>query len=154
MTVTIQTENPLKTDIQQLLQTHLDFAKTHTPIGSGHALSPTKLEIHNLTFYTARINSELVGCIALKQLNTRHGEIKAMHVIEKYRKQGIAKKLIASTITESQKRGYKKLSLETGGSKGFEASRLCYQNMGFKHCKPFGNYKNDPSSYCMTKTLQ
>ena len=46
----------------------------------------------------------------------------------------------------SKKLGIKKLSVETGAGNFFLPARKLFLNYGFKPCKPFAHYKEDPNS--------
>lgn len=48
----------------------------------------------------------------------------------------------------------KRLSLETGAWPYFDAARALYARNGFVECPPFGDYREDPNSVFMTRTLQ
>lgn len=153
MTISIRVDDLSGPEIGLLLQAHLDFAAAHTPAGSGHALDLDSLKQPDLTFWTAWENQTLLGCVALKELSQRHGEIKSMHTAKGFRGRGVAKKLLQHLIEESNKRGYDRLSLETGNSDAFAPAQLLYQSFDFKRCESFGDYLHDPFSFCMTKTI-
>lgn len=140
-------------EIAALLQAHLDFAAEVTPAGSGHALDLAALKQPDLTFWSARDGWVLVACVALRELDAAHGEIKSMHTAAAYRGRGAARALLTHLIAESRKRGYARLSLETGSSDGFAPSRALYAGFGFEPCAPFGDYVSDDFSYCMTLAL-
>lgn len=153
MQLSIQIDDPCSLEITKLLQTHLELMAKNTPGNSGHALRLDALNSPEITLWSAKIDNILLGCVALKQLSNTHGEIKSMHIAEKYRNHGVARALLTHIIKESKQRGYKKLSLETGTSEAFAPSRSLYKKFGFEHCEPFGNYINDPFSYCMTRSV-
>jgi putative acetyltransferase len=50
-------------------------------------------------------------------------------------------------------RGYQRVSLETGSMPFFEPARKLYRSHGFEECPPFADYKLDPNSVFLTKTL-
>ncbi|MBJ8056704.1 GNAT family N-acetyltransferase, partial [Bacillus altitudinis] len=54
---------------------------------------------------------------------------------------------------EAKRRGYKRVSLETGAIAFFEPARKLYESFGFQYCPPFGSYQEDPNSLFMTKEL-
>ena len=153
MKFTIQTDDPSQPDVVRLLQTYLTFAAAHTPAGSGHALDVGALMRPEITFWTARSEGSVIGCVAVKELNPRHGEVKSMHTLEAYRGQGVGKALLEGVLHEAAARGYERLSLETGKSEGFGPSRSLYERMGFELCAPFGDYAADPFSFCMTRLI-
>lgn len=154
MAFAIQIEDPNQPDIIELLKTHLQFTASVTPSGSGHAFDLQKLRQSDITFWTARDRSGvLLGCIALKQLAHDQGEIKSMHTSMEARGQGVGSKLLKEVIRVALGRSYTRLSLETGNHEAFMPSQKLYEKMGFVRCPPFGPYKNDPFSLCMSKTL-
>jgi putative acetyltransferase len=56
-------------------------------------------------------------------------------------------------VAEAARRGYRRLSLETGAGEFFAPARALYAKYGFVACEPFGDYKPDPNSYFMTKAI-
>ena len=140
-------------EIVALLRSHLAFANTNSPLGSVHALDLEALKQDNITFWSAWQGSQLVGCIALKELDDGHGEIKSMHTIKTSRRNGVARRLLMHLMDEAQARSYRRLSLETGGNDAFAPARRLYESFGFEYCPPFGNYVDDSFSNCMTRTI-
>ena len=61
--------------------------------------------------------------------------------------------LLQHIIDEAKRQGYRRLSLETGSMPFFEPARKLYGKFGFEYCEPFADYKKDPNSVFMTKTL-
>jgi putative acetyltransferase len=106
-----------------------------------------------ITFWSAWENGELLGCGALKELNARHGEIKSMRTSAAHRRKGVAKALLDYIVGEAKRRGYRRLSLETGSMDAFEPARQLYARSGFIFCGPFADYIKDPNSVFMTKEL-
>ena len=74
------------------------------------------------------------------------GEFKSIRVADKHRKKGMGEKIISHLITEAKKIGIKKLSIETGAGEFFLPARKLFKKFGFKTCKPFAHYKEDPNS--------
>ncbi|MCY8132086.1 GNAT family N-acetyltransferase, partial [Bacillus spizizenii] len=66
---------------------------------------------------------------------------------------GVAKQVLQHIIEEAAKRGYERLSLETGSMASFEPARKLYESFGFQYCEPFADYVEDPNSVFMTKKL-
>ena len=52
------------------------------------------------------------------------------------------------------RRGYERVSLETGTMEAFAPARELYRRFGFDPCLPFAQYFEDPYSICMTKVLR
>jgi putative acetyltransferase len=107
-----------------------------------------------VTFWTAWENGELLGCGALKQLDAGHGEIKSMRTVAAHLRKGVARAMLDYIISEAERRGYRRLSLETGSMEAFEPARQLYARAGFVFCAPFGDYIEDPHSVFMTRLCQ
>lgn len=149
----IRLDNLRGPEITALLQAHLDDMHRHSPPESVHALDLDALRAPDITFWTVWEEGVLMGCGALRELDARHGEIKSMRTDERYRRRGVATILLDHIIDEARRRGYARLSLETGTPAAFDAARLLYASRGFTLCPPFGDYREDPCSVCMTLAL-
>jgi putative acetyltransferase len=68
-------------------------------------------------------------------------------------RRGVATAILVEMIAESRRRGYRRLSLETGSMAAFEPARTLYARFGFQPCGPFADYTDDPNSYFMTLEL-
>lgn len=132
---------------------HLQDLARHSPPESRHALDLTGLKQPDVTFWSAWEQDKLVGCGALKELNSWHGEVKSMRTNAAYLRSGVAKRLLTHIIQTAQQRGYKRLSLETGSMAAFKPAQKLYLGMGFQFCEPFADYKDDPNSVFMTREL-
>ena len=140
-------------EVINLLKEHHEDMLSHSPPDSVHALDLSALESPDITFWSFWVNQELAGIVALKELETEHGEIKSMRTSTNYLRKGIARKLLEHIISQANIRSYKKLSLETGTMGAFLPAQRLYHKFGFQECKPFGNYKEDPYSMFMTKNI-
>jgi putative acetyltransferase len=140
-------------EIAELLQTHLDHAARHSPRESIHALDLDRLRAPGITFWSVWSDGALVGCGALRELASDHGEIKSMHTAVAHRGKGVAAQLLAHILSEARTRSYRRVSLETGTMAGFAPARALYARFGFRPCAPFGEYRVDPNSICMTLDL-
>ncbi|PEY38416.1 GNAT family N-acetyltransferase [Bacillus cereus] len=141
------------TEVEKLLMDHLQSMTLHSPPESRHALDLDELRQEDITFWSAWEGKDLVGCCALKELNSQHGEIKSMKTSSMHLRKGVAKRLLQHIIEEAKRRGYQRLSLETGSMGVFIPARSLYTSMGFQYCKPFSEYKEDPNSVFMTMEL-
>jgi putative acetyltransferase len=63
--------------IIKLLEEHLADMHANSPPESVHALDVEALKSPLITFWSARENTEVLGCIALKELTPGEGEINA-----------------------------------------------------------------------------
>jgi putative acetyltransferase len=140
-------------EIRALLEEHLRDMRSISPPESVHALDLEALRRPGISFWTVWSGDRLLGCGALKALSSEHGEIKSMRTASGHRGNGVARAMLAYLIDEAQKRGYTRLSLETGSQPEFEPARRLYERFGFRHCPPFEGYVDDPNSVFMTKRL-
>ncbi len=142
------------TEIRGLLSEHLQAMEQTSPPESRHALDLAGLRYPDVTFWSIWDGAELAGCGALKELDATHAEIKSMRTAAAHLRKGVASKMLEHLIAEARRRGYRRLSLETGSMAYFEPARKLYASFGFVPCAPFGNYKEDPNSVFMTKLLR
>ena len=61
--------------------------------------------------------------------------------------------LLGHIIAEAQRMGFTRLSLETGAAEFFAPARRLYEKFGFTYCEPFADYRPDPLSVFLTRTL-
>jgi putative acetyltransferase len=95
----------------------------------------------------------LLGCGAIKELDSRHGEIKSMRTVAVHQRKGVASRLMRHIIEEAGRRSYRRLSLETGSMEAFAPARRLYAGFGFQPCGPFADYVDDPYSVFMTREI-
>jgi putative acetyltransferase len=141
-------------EIIALLQEHLAEMRSVSPPESVHALDLSGLRKPDITFWTLWLGSELAGCGALKELSPDHGEIKSMRTAHRYKRKGIAANMVRHILGEAARRGYRRLSLETGSQPHFAPARALYASFGFQRCGPFGDYVDDPNSVFMTRVME
>ena len=136
--------------IKEFLSEHLEDMKSVSPPESKHALDLEGLKNPDITFWSVWENEVLIGCGALKELSSLHAEIKSMRVSTEFRGKGVASNLLSHILNEATKKGYHRLSLETGSMPFFSPARKLYKKFGFKVCVPFADYKEDPNSIFMS----
>jgi putative acetyltransferase len=140
-------------EIAAFLDEHIREMKSVSPPESKHALDLPGLRIPAITFWTMWDGATLIACGALKELDAQHAEIKSMRTAADYRGKGIAARLLQHLLDESMRRGYQRLSLETGSMPFFKPARALYEKFGFHPCAPFADYKLDPNSVFMSREL-
>ena len=140
-------------EVKALLEAHLDLMRSNSPPESTHALDLDGLRAPEVTFWSLWDGLSLLGCGALKDLGQGHGEIKSMHTAQAARGKGVARRLVEHILAEARRRGYRRLSLETGATEDFAAARGLYSGFGFTFCEPFADYVLDPFSVFMTLEL-
>jgi putative acetyltransferase len=113
--------------VKALLAEHMRGMVEHSPPDSIHSLDLAGLRSPDVSFWTAWIDQDLLGCAALKELDTRHGEIKSMRTARRHLGKGVAAELLRHIITVARDRGYRRLSLETGSGPAFEPAHALYQ---------------------------
>ncbi|HMG04903.1 MAG TPA: GNAT family N-acetyltransferase [Chthoniobacterales bacterium] len=149
----IQLDDLSGPEVHELLQEHLASMRSISPPESVHALPLDGLRRPEITFWTVWEKGELLGCGALKELDSEQAEIKSMRTSSRHLRKGVAAALLHYILEESARRGYRRLSLETGSMEAFEPARQLYARAGFTYCGPFADYVEDPNSVFMTKEL-
>ncbi len=139
--------------VLRLLEEHLAEMRATTPPESKHALDLDGLRSPEITFWSVWDGADLVGCGAVKRLDDTHGEVKSMRVTVRRQGGGIGAALLTHIIEQAREMGLRRLSLETGSGEFFERARSLYAKFGFEYCEPFGDYRPDPLSVFMTRTL-
>jgi putative acetyltransferase len=141
-------------EVAQLLAEHLEDMYRFSPAESVHALDPDRLRAPGLTFWSLWDGDEVLGCAALRELTTSHGELKSMRTATAHRRRGVGVALLDHVVREARARGYARLSLETGPTAEFAPARSLYAAYGFRACGPFGPYALDEFSVFMTLDLR
>jgi ribosomal protein S18 acetylase RimI-like enzyme len=95
-----------------------------------HATTSQHEKRHDLILRSAMIDGKLVGFAAYYKMSQHVWRLLYLIVDQDFRKQGIAKKLLSSTVQEMVKRGALKVILFTR-SNNFKAQAM-YKNFGFK----------------------
>ena len=140
--------------VLRLLRDHLDDMFATSPPESVHALDVSGLEVPEVTFWTVAEGGDILGCIALKELDPEHGEVKSMRTDAAARGRGLGARLLEHALAQASRRGYRRVSLETGSQDFFRPARTLYAKYGFRECEPFGDYALDPNSVFMTLELE
>jgi GNAT superfamily N-acetyltransferase len=105
-------------------------------------------------FFVAFLDSEPVGCGAVRQLEPGVGEIKRMYVSPAARGRGIGGMILSTLEDEARRLGARRLVLETGPRQ--PEAIACYERAGFIRIPLFGEYLLTPHpdlSVCMAKDL-
>jgi putative acetyltransferase len=139
--------------VLRLLGDHLADMYATSPPESVHALDVTALQHPDVTFWALADGDQLLGCVALKQLDAQHGELKSMRTDAAARGRGLGRLLLQHVVAEARARGYSRLSLETGTEDFFRPARALYRSHGFVETGPFGSYTLDPNSVYLTLEL-
>lgn len=149
----IEIDNLERPPVIALLEEHLQDMYATSPPESVHALDVSKLKLPSITLWTGWDGDQLLGCVAMSQLEDGHAELKSMRTTLSARKQGVASRLLNHVIEQAKHQGIQRLSLETGSMAFFEPAHRLYEKYGFAYCEPFGDYQPDPNSRFMTLAL-
>ncbi|MEH6790795.1 GNAT family N-acetyltransferase [Parasphingorhabdus sp.] len=126
--------------VQDLLAAHLAGMQQNSPPDSVHALDLSGLRLSSVSVWTAWDGRDLMGIGALKQLSPATGEIKSMRTDPAHLRRGVGLSILNHIIAEARKRGYHRLSLETGSGDEFEPALGLYRKRGFENGERFGDY--------------
>jgi len=154
----IERDDPARGDVHRLLSEHLADMFATSPAESVHALDHSALSAPSITFWTAREDGELLGCGALKILDSppgsaRNGEIKSMRTTATARGRGVATLMLRHLLDDARTRNLQRIYLETGTEDYFAPARRLYVRHGFTECPPFADYVLDPNSVFMELRL-
>lgn len=140
-------------DVAELLAFHFEAMRAASPPEACHVLPADGLSSPKIGFWTLREEGRLLGIGALKELSADHGEIKSMRTHPDALGRGVGRAMLDHLTGEARRRGYKKLSLETGGTGPFAAALRLYEREGFVPCGPFGGYRDTPFTRFFTRAL-
>ncbi len=151
---TIRQDDLRGQEVADLLREHLASAALHSPPESVHALDLEGLRAPDVTFWSIWDGESLVGCGALRELDQTHGEIKSMRTVNAHLRRGVGSAVLGHILDEARRRGYRRVSLETGSMEAFVPAQALYARFGFVECEPFADYVLDPYSVYLTLELE
>ena len=83
----------------------------------------------------ARDGEHAAGCVALRRLDPRTGEMKRMYVREAWRRSGLGRRLALAVIEEAKNRGYARIMLDTLPK--LTTAIALYRDLGFRETGPY-----------------
>ena len=137
--------------IAEFLREHIQQMRSITPLESKHALDLDALRTPEVTFWSVMDGDAVVSCGAIKQLDPAHAELKSMRTAPARTRSGIASLLLGHILTEAKRRGFSRLSLETGTAEFFLPARMLYEKLGSDYCEPFAHYKHGSDGSSQTQ---
>lgn len=147
----VNAESPDQPEVTALLAQLDAHCAALYPAQSNHRMTAADLDAAGALFLVARdVDGAAAGCAALVNRDG-YGEIKCMVVAENKRGQGAGRRLLEGSTTFARMAGLSVLRLETGVRQP-EAIAL-YEGAGFTCCDAFSDYRPDPLSVFMEKTL-
>jgi putative acetyltransferase len=147
----IEIESPRQEDVLSLLRQGDEFGLNLYPAESYYGLDVYELEEPGVAFFVARDGGTAVGTAALVELSGGVSEIKRMFVTDAARGLGVGRLLLEALHAHARTVGVSTIRLETGLPQ--VAAIALYAKAGYRHIPPFGQYVDDPTSYCMEKSL-
>jgi putative acetyltransferase len=149
----IERADPRDERVRVLVERHLTFGRSFTPLEAAHALEVDELLDPAIVLFAARSGEEVLAIGAIKELEPGHGELKTMHTAEAARGRGLGRAMLGHLLAEARRRGYRRVSLETGTMDAFAPARALYEGAGFAPCAPFADYRQSPHSVYLTIAL-
>ena len=146
--IEIKRANPR--DFIKFLQAGDDYAASLYPAESNHMLDVETLLKPEMHFFGVTVDGVASGCGGYWTY-ADYVEIKRVYIDSGQRGLGLSKKLMQLIEDQARAQGFKMARLETGISQP-EALGL-YRAIGYSERGPFGDYKLDPLSVFMEKTL-
>ena len=128
-----------------LLALHMAGMLADTPPEFAFVLDLSGLQRPEITVWTVWDGDAVAGVGALKDLGDRTGELKSMRTAPAHLRKGVAAALLDHLIAEGRRRGYRRLSLETGTAAAFDPAVALYRSRGFQSGEPFADY--EPSAF-------
>ncbi|GGI24035.1 GNAT family N-acetyltransferase [Bradyrhizobium guangdongense] len=148
----IRQDDPKAPHVADLLKHHLE--ELRSVMGEhAQALDASGLSDPAVTFWTVWHGDALAGFGALKQLDDVHAEVKSMRAAPAARGTGVGRAILQHIITEARKRGYARLSLETGTAPLHAPAVSLYRSAGFVSCEAFADYQASPHNQFMCLEL-
>jgi putative acetyltransferase len=135
--------------VAAVLATHVFWSRSLTPAGFSFSLDADALAEPSVSFFSARGGGELLGVAALRHIDAAHVELKSMHTRAERRRRRVGEAVVKALLAEARRRGYCRMSLETGTSESFAPARSLYAKLGFRLCGPFGDYSASPHNTFM-----
>ena len=128
-----------------------DDLRQRYPGSPTNGLTTRDLDDPATVFLVARLQGAVVGCGAMRRLETRLGEVKRMFVRPEFRGRGVGRRILAAIEAAAGAAGMRTLRLETGARQP-EAIRL-YESAGYRPIPAYGEFVGDPLSRCFEKNL-
>lgn len=123
------------------------------PPDGVHALDSDELLDPTTTFFSLRVDGELLGIGAIKQPDPDHAELKSMHTVIAARRRGVGRAMVDHLAAVAAARGVRRVSLECGAGEAFVPARSLYAAAGFVPCGPSGEYRATKDNVFMTRFL-
>ena len=151
MSVSVAIEPARQPEVEALLARGDEFAFSLYPADSCYLLDVSELERPGVNMFVARVDNIAAGTAALVERGDGTAELKRLFVDDSARGKGLAAGLLGAIETHARDASVRVIQLETG-PKSYAAIAL-YEKHGYVRIPNFGQYVDDPHSYCMQKVL-
>ena len=151
MELRVNLEDPAQPDIVKLLEEGERYSASLYPAESNHHLPLDALRAAHIRFLVARDASGRALATGALALFGSWAELKRMWVVLAMRGRGVSKTVLQALEARAREERVGCLRLETGVAN--HAALALYERAGFARCEPFGDYRPDPLSVFMQKTL-
>lgn len=149
--VVLKEVNSKNNDLHELIFKLDNEMKERYPEEGIFGLDFNDPKVNEVVFVVAYINDYPVGCGGIRPLNSKSVELKRFYVDSKYRKKGIASKILSSLECKAKNKGYSSIKLETGP---FQPESIeLYRKFGYADIELYGEYLNSKYSLCFEKIL-
>ena len=91
-----------------------------------------------------------IGCVGLRPLDERAGEMKRLYVHPAARQTGLGRALAEAIIETARQRGYREMKLDTLAR--LERAVALYRSLGFMPTAPYGHHPY-PGTVCFGRML-
>jgi GNAT superfamily N-acetyltransferase len=135
-------EHPPLADVAQLFREYaasLDFDLGFQGFDDEVASLPGAYAPPRGALLLARYAHTPAGCIALRELAARTGEVKRLYVRDAYRGRGLGRALVERLISLARDVGYERLRLDTVPA--MASAQALYRAVGFAEIDP---YRHNP----------
>jgi putative acetyltransferase len=126
--------------VLDLLREHLAGMAANSPPGTCFALDASGLQHLTVSFFTVWDGDELLGCGALKHVDSKTAELKSMRTTARHTRRGAGKHMLEHLLRMARARRYDRVVLETGSGPAFEPAIALYRKYGFEPAAAFGDY--------------
>jgi len=107
----------------------------------------------DMTLWTVWDDDSLLECGGLRRLTELHGEITSMITRLDVRGRGVGAAVLAHLLYQARRRGYRRVSVRTGGDEVFAPARRLLVREGFQPGPPFAGHLDDPDAVFLTLSL-
>ena len=147
----IAPEDPATAEIVALICDAETFSARLYPAESNHHLPLDALRGAAVRFLVARDEADRAVGIGAVALHGDWAEIKSMWVVEAARGRGVAGRILDRLVALAAEAGASVVRLETGVAS--HAALALYARFGFRRRAPFADYRDDPLSVFLERSL-